>query len=135
MFDKLKKFFNHNRFEAIACLVVLFAWIWVFGCESEVSSIEDPGRKVTRVELSAEVEKYLAMADIRFARLDQQDELRTMLFRHGVTYASTGAINPIGMLTAFGSLFGVGALADNIRQRKKHRQDLQNYVDKQKSNS
>lgn len=134
MLEKLKVFMNHNRYEAVACLVVFAILLWLYGCESEVASIEDPGRKVTRIELSAEVENYLAMADIRFARLDRQDEIRDLLFRHGVTYASTGAINPIGLLTSLGSLFGAGAIVDNVRQRKKRRQDLQSYVDKQTSN-
>jgi len=130
----LKYFFNHNRYEAITCLIVLCILFWVFGCESKVESIVNPDRKVTRIELSDEVENYLAMADVRFARLDQQDELRDLLFRHGITYASTGAIDPIGLLTALGSLFGAGAIADNVRQRRNHRRDLTNYVDSQKNN-
>lgn len=134
MKEWLKVFFNHNRYEAIAALVVLCVCFWIFGCESKVESITNPDRKVTRIELSDEVENYLAMADVRFARLDREDELRGLLFRHGVTYASTGAIDPIGLLTALGSLFGAGAIADNVRQRRKHRQDLTNYVDSQKNN-
>lgn len=134
MLKKLRKFIDNNAFEVISVLVVLVFLVWVFGCDSKVRSVRYPGQKVTRPELNAEIEAYLAVADIRFAQLDRQDQFRHLLIEHGLTYARTGTINPLALITSLGSILGAGALGDNVRQRRRHRREILERADTQKAN-
>jgi len=93
--------------------------MWVYACDSTVPSITRPGTKVNRSDLKAELEYFLAQADIRFAQLDRQDELKQTLFEHTTLWATTGVINPLGVLLSIGALLGVGATADNVRKKIK----------------
>ncbi len=116
---KLREFLNHNRYQAITTTLVCLVLIWVYACESKVPSILNPSKKVTRLDLKAELDNYLAVADIRFAQLNRQDELKQTLFEHTTLWATTGAINPLGVLLSLGALLGVGSATDNVRKRIK----------------
>lgn len=113
----MKEFLNHNRYQVVMQILICFVLIWIFSCQPQVASMQSPGIKVTRAELQMELEHFIALAELRFKDLNKQDQLRKILFEHTTLWATTGAINPLGVFLALGTLAGIGATTDNIRRR------------------
>ncbi|TES91560.1 MAG: hypothetical protein E3J94_03640 [Desulfobacteraceae bacterium] len=93
--------------------------VWLAGCHSTTESLLFPGTKINRAELNSEVKHFLVIAEQRTRELDQKEALKNALFNFAITSAQTGTINPIALLMTFGTILGVGATADNIRNRIK----------------
>lgn len=132
---KFKDLINHERYQAIAigCVVVLL--LWFFGCESKVRSLANPQTLVTRAGLEAEVDFYLAQAEIRFNDLDRQDAFKTKLMEAAAIAAEGGKINILGLILANIGILGAGAAVDNVRKRKIIKSNLTTYVNSKKANS
>jgi len=113
----LKTIFNHDRYKIVTTFLVAIVLVFIYACSPQVRSLKDPANMVNRNELRIELDSLIATAEQRFADLDRQDEIRQTLFEHTALWASTGTINPMGLILALGALFGVGATADNIRAR------------------
>lgn len=79
----------------------------------------DPEKKVTRDELKIELDTYLATAEVRFAELDRQDEFKKTVAQQIMLFAQSGGVNPIGALLTLAGLFGIGAVVDDVRTRRK----------------
>lgn len=118
MWRKIRKFLNHERYQMIAVVVCLVIVISGVCCESKTRSLKDPTQKVTRTELSAELDKLLIDVDQRFKDLDRQDELKSVLYEHLMLWSATGTFNPAALVPLLASVLGVGALADNVRKRR-----------------
>ena len=118
MLDKLKSFFNHERYQVIAFAVTFAITIWLYGCPSKVPSLSTPSILVTRDQLQIELDTLLASAQAKFAALDKQDEFKQTLFESALVWARTGSLNPIGIITAMAAIAGVGATVDNVRKRR-----------------
>lgn len=118
MLQKIMTFLNHERYQVV-CLVICLA-IVVTGvcCESQTTSIMEPGRKVTRSELKAELDKLIIDVDLRYADLNRQDELKALIYDHVMLWSTTGAFNPSALVPLLASVLGVGAVVDNVRKRK-----------------
>jgi len=114
----LETLFNHERYQSISIIVCSLLLLYFYGCEPKCKSIITPDENVTRSELDLEIEQVIAKANIGYASLEQQEELRDLLFEQALTAASSGTINPIAILTSAAAILGVGATADNIRKRK-----------------
>lgn len=130
---KLKDLINHERYQTIAILVVVIFLLWFFGCESKVRSLTNPQTLVSRTELSAEVDFYLAQVEIRFRDLDRQDEFKRILTETATIAAQGGNINIVGLILANLGVLGVGAAVDNVRKRKVIRTNLTEYVNAKKN--
>lgn len=118
MFEKLKTFFNHQRYQIISVLVFAVVIVIFYGCEAKVSSFNSPTRRIDRDELDTEVELFLARAQNKYSNLNRQEQFRQLLFENALSYAQGVPINPIGIFTSLAALFGVGATVDNVRRRK-----------------
>jgi len=118
MWQKIKTFFNHERYQSISVAVVLILLIIIYGCESTVDSIQTPGTRINRSELENEINYLLMVAETRAEQLNQQDELKTTLYKIGITTAQSGTLNPIGAISAIAGILGIGAAADNVRKRR-----------------
>lgn len=70
------------------------------------------------MELEAEINSVIDKANIAYASLDQQEELRSLLFETSLLAATTQGINPIPLITSIAAVLGVGAVTDNVRKRK-----------------
>jgi len=117
-------FCNHERYQVIAagiCIVLVF---WGLSCQSTVSSIQNPGAQINRLELDLEVEQFVARANARYDELQQKDELKKLLFDHIQMWTATGTFNPVGLLPAIFSILGVGAVTDNVRKRMEIKRTL-----------
>jgi len=118
MWEKIKTLFNHERYQMFAIIAVAQILLWNYGCQSKVTSITSPDTFITLDELNGEVDLFLAKAESRYKQLDQQDQIKNTLFQNALTYAATGTLNPVALLTTLGSVLGIGAAADNVRKRK-----------------
>lgn len=118
MWQKIKVFMNHERYQVIAFAFTTAVVVWIYGCQSETRSLHRPNVKVTRGELQIELDTLLATAEERFADLDQQDALKQTLFENALIWSQTGAFNPVGLFVSLAAIAGVGATVDNVRKRK-----------------
>jgi len=116
--DLIKKLFNHERYQSLAVITVIVLLAIFFGCESKVTSINNPTQKVTRAELQLELDVMIAKCKIGLKKLDRQDELRNLILQQALITASTGTINPLALITSLGTILGIGATVDNVRKRK-----------------
>jgi len=118
MWEKIKSFFNHERYQSLSFVVVLILLSTTHGCDSKIESIRYPGTRITRGQLEIEVNNFLQEAEIRAEQLNIQDELKTTFYRIGMTTIESGTLNPIGLITTIAGILGIGATADNVRKRR-----------------
>jgi len=111
-----KKIFNDNHDGLFAAAIITAILFWCYGCQSKCRSLRDPLVKVTRGELQIEVDSMLATAKLRMEELDQQDELKLLLFQQAALFAETGTVNPMGLLTTGASIFAIGFGLDQRRK-------------------
>lgn len=133
--DKLLAFLNHERYQIVSTVLCLGLLIWFWGCESQVRSLVDSKIKINRDELTAEVDFFLASAEIRFKDLDRQDEFKQYVLDQALLYGQTGTLNPVGIVATLAGILGVGAIADNVRKRKVIKDNVTAYVDETKKNT
>jgi len=114
----LDTLFNHERYQTLSVIAGVLLLIWFWGCQSEVTSLLEPEQKVNRQELELELNSIMAVAEMRFAQMDQQDELKQFLMQQALLVGQTGTINPFALLTSIGAILGIGATVDNVRKRK-----------------
>lgn len=114
----LETLFNHERYQTISLLIAAVLLIWFLGCEPKCKSIISLDRTVTRAELELEIESVITKANMGFASLEKQEQLRDLLFQQVLLGASTGQVNVLALMTSIGATLGLGAAADNIRKRK-----------------
>lgn len=129
MIEKLKKIIDHNQFLTIAAVAVLAIFSFVYGCQSEVTSIRNPQLKVNRQELQLEVqaiqtrlenelEQLQALAASKNQNLDKQDEIKAKIANIGLAVMDGGDINPVGLGVLALGLLGVGSAVDNRAKDK-----------------
>jgi len=112
----------------IAMFIIPATIVFFYGCDSKVPSILYPEKPLTHEELIAEVTFFLDQAKFKFAELEDKERIKSLLLEQAFTIAKTGTINPVALLTTFGSILGIGAMADNVRKRKTLRDNLTTYV-------
>lgn len=132
---KLLEFLNHERYQVISAILCACLILWFWGCKSEVRSLVDPTRKIDRDELTAEVDFFMASAEIRFKDLDRQDEFKQYVLDQALLYGQTGTLNPVGIVATLAGILGVGAIADNVRKRKVIKDNVKAYVNETKKNT
>lgn len=117
LWEQIKVAISHNRGLVAAIVIAVLAAGCVYGMASKVPSLQFPDKKVTRAELQAEMEYSLSQYEIKFADLDQQDAFKAAIANAAIDYATTGGINPLGLiLTLTGTLGFAGVAADNMRK-------------------
>lgn len=116
--QKFLAFLKRERFEVTAVVLCIIITVTGLCCESETTSILDPTLKVTRAQLNAELDKLLIDVEQRFADLDRQDKLKQLIYDHVMLYSTTGTFNPAALVPLLTTLFGIGAIADNVTKRK-----------------
>lgn len=114
---KIWTYIRHNPGICIGFVLIPMTLFYAYSCQSVVVSTI-PGRgKISRPELIAEVDLFLAAAEVKFANLDRQDLVKQTIFNSVLDLAQGKTVNPLGVaLTLFG-LLGAGAGVDNLRKR------------------
>ena len=108
---------NHNRYKSIASIVCLILLCYFHGCQIKTHSIMNPTEMVTVAELQMEIDNFNTLMQDRIADVNSQLQFRDFLWNSALTVATAGTFDWLTFLTSAGSLFGFGALADNIRFR------------------
>jgi len=114
---KIYSFFRHNSGICIGFALLPAILVYAYSCQSTVISLVKPGRRISRTELVAEVDYFLAQAESRFADLERQDLVKNTIFNSVLELAKGGAINPAGIALVIGNILGLGAVVDNVRKR------------------
>lgn len=114
--EKLAKFLNDNHWYLIAAVLICTLVFWIHGCQSEVYSLIESGKKVNRAELKVEADYLLAQAKVKFEDLDQQDEIKRLFLEQAAIFATTGTFNPMGLLN---TAITIGAVAFGLDRNKK----------------
>jgi len=114
---KLYTFFRHNSGICIGLCLLPFVLVYAYSCQSTIVSLVQPGQRITRTELIAEVDYLLAQAASRFDDLDRQDLVKNTIFNSLIDLAQGGAVNPAGIALVIGNILGLGAVIDNVRKR------------------
>lgn len=80
-------------------------------------SLERPGQKISRDELTVEYDRSMGMFSVRFKQLDRQDEFKRILIENAVIVSNTGTLNYQGAINTIIAILGIGAITDNVRKR------------------
>lgn len=115
--NKIYASFRHNSGVIVCLFLGCFVLFSAYSCQSTVVSIVNPQLRITRSEMVAEVNSFLAIAESRFEDLDRQDLVKGTLFNHAVDLLQGGRINPAGIALLLGNVLGIGAVIDNVRKR------------------
>jgi len=107
MLDFLKK----HYIEVISLIFGIVFTIICYGCEPKVKSLDSDVRLVNRQEFKIELDRLLALAELRLAQLDQQDQIRGLIFNNAVSLAQGNQISPFGIITAIGAIYGFSSAA------------------------
>ena len=122
--DKFKKWVSHYQGTFVAILICGTLAIYVFGCQSKVTSLITPEKKITGDELKVEFEKEAARlelelenlvksADVKFREIERQDIFKQKLTDLAMITTQTGTINPAGIVGLAIGVLGIGASVDN----------------------
>lgn len=114
---KIFTFFRHNSGLIIGFFLLPIVLFYAFSCQSVVVSGISPGKKISRAELVAEVDFFLAQAEAKFSDLDRQDLVKNTIFNSVLDLAQGGVPNPAGIALVIGNILGLGAVIDNVRKR------------------
>jgi hypothetical protein len=115
----MKKFLewtNENHWYIIAAIVICAILVWVYGCQSQVTSMIDHTKKVTRAGLQVESDYLLGQIKVKLEDLDQQDELKRLILDQASVFATTGTFNPLGLLN---TLISVAAISFGLNRNQK----------------
>lgn len=113
---KIWTIIRHNQGLAISSVIAFTILVWVWGCQSQVTSIVNPTIFVTRGELDIEVESFVARAELKYADLNRQDEIKSTVFNVAIDFMKGGQINPVALAIVIGNILGLGAIIDNRRK-------------------
>jgi len=94
------------------CLVV-----YSDGCQSQVRSLLDNGKYVTRGEFNIELDKVLATAELRNIELDKKDALRNLILQNALVLGQGQPLNPLGIITGMLGIYGVGSAVSATRKK------------------
>jgi len=118
MKNLLLTLFNHERYQSVSIITCAVLLLFFYGCEPKCKSIINPNTQSSRSELDAEIEILVSRANSGYASLEQQEQLRQLLFEQTIASATSGTVNPVALMTSIGAILGLGATVDNVRKRK-----------------
>ncbi|GAI98586.1 unnamed protein product, partial [marine sediment metagenome] len=81
--------------------------VWLYSCESQVKSLDGSGQLVNRAELQLELDRFMAMAQVRMAALDKQDAFRALIIENSLLLVQGTPFNPVGLITAIAGIYGI----------------------------
>lgn len=127
--SEIKEWIRHNRMLLVATLIAIGVGIYIFGCQPSVAS-PFTGQSVTRAELDAEVEAYIAKLNIAYGDLAKKEAFVAKLTEIGVVLAQGGTVNPAGAALGLIGIMGIGAVA-NTSKKDSLIKSLQNTIKQQ----
>lgn len=123
------EWFKAHRTALIGYLTCAAVLLFIYACEPKAKSLTNNGTMVTQPELQAELDSFIATAEIRFASIERQRKLRALILQNALVVVEGQPFNPIGLITGFLALYGTAQAAKNTKGA------IQNVRTKRKSNS
>jgi len=111
----LLKFLNDNHWYIIACVLACSFVFWIYGCESQVTSLLYPEKKINRMELENETTYIIGQAKVKLADLDRQDELKQLVLDQAAIFSQQGSFNPMGLLN---TIVTIGAVSFGLNRNQ-----------------
>lgn len=105
--------------KTVSLIILTGLLFWGYGCPARVPSLITNGKKITRPELQIELDSIVATAGFRMAALDQQEQVRDIIFKNALVMVEGGALNPAGIITLLAGLYGVTRGAKDLKDRVK----------------
>lgn len=99
----------------VGYLVCAVLMLWLYSCEPKAQSLSNNGRLLTRDELRIELDHFIATAEIRFASIERQRQLRTMVLNNALVLVEGQPANPVGILTGLLAIYGTTQAAKNAK--------------------
>jgi len=109
---------EHPTKTAAVIIALIILWL-TYGCEPKTVSVVEPPKMVNKYELKAELDLVVARFENKFTSIAQEEEFRRALFNSAVNMYTTGQIDPVGVLITLSGIFGLGAVGDDVRLRRK----------------
>jgi len=120
----LGKWISKNQGVFVALIISAALTVWIFGCESKVTSLTSSTKKVTGAELDLEVEaeavrlqaeldQLMKRAELKHMDLRRQDVLKQKILDFALLTSQAGTLNASGMVGLLAGVLGVGAVVDN----------------------
>ncbi|MCK4794560.1 MAG: hypothetical protein KAV87_63105 [Desulfobacteraceae bacterium] len=121
---KIKKWISHNQGIFVSVLICVAVSIYIFGCQSKVTSLLSDDRLVTVDELEVEfedeaarielaLESLIKRAEVKFKEIERQDAIKQKLMDAALISTKAGALNPAGLVGLLIGVVGIGAGIDN----------------------
>jgi len=120
---------DHNRYIAMALVMVAVTAVWLVGCQATTESVLQPGSQIGRAELEREAAEIVAdfeakstALELAQADLERQEAARAaavQVLTGLAASAASGTLTPAGGINAaitLLGLIGLGAVADNRRK-------------------
>ncbi|MBA7713000.1 hypothetical protein ES703_121995 [subsurface metagenome] len=104
---------NKNKYKLMIWTITLAVLFVLYACDSKVRSLNNDRRLVNRAELTMQLNHIIDKAGLRFASLDRQDKLRAIIFNNALVVLQGQPFNPIGLITAVASIYGLTQVAKN----------------------
>lgn len=114
----LEWFKNHTSI-LLTVLVTVGFFIYAYGCEPKVESLNGQGYKVNRQELQLELDTIINTAKFRMADLDRQEQLRSLVLQNALLIVQGTPFNPVGLITAAAAIYGITQGGHNITKTVK----------------
>lgn len=120
----LVKWISKNQGVFVAVIICIGLLVWTIGCESSVTSLTDPTKKVTAAELNLEIEtealrmqaelaQLMKQAQLKQLELRRQDAIKQKLLDFALLTSEAGAFNMSGLIGLVAGVVGIGAVVDN----------------------
>lgn len=120
----IAKWIRHNQGVFLSVIILAGVSVWTLGCPSKVTSLTDPKKMVTAMELELEIEEeslrlqaeldsLIRRAEVKQAELARQDAIKQKLFDFAAITVDGGTVNPAGVIGLLFSVLGIGAVVDN----------------------
>jgi len=126
----LKTILNHERYKIVFTSIALLGGILLYSCDLRLKSPMDPTQKLTQPEMEAALESWIVEQESllnlmvvktegQFKKFHQFEQLKQIAFNSSAAFIQNGGVNPVALLFQIGTVFGLGAVVDDVRTRKK----------------
>ena len=106
---------NKHKTALIGYLICLAIMLFIYSCEPKAQSLSNNGKLVTGAELQLELNHFIDTAEIRFASIERQRQLRALILNNALIVVEGQPANPLGILTGLLAIYGTAQAAKNTK--------------------
>lgn len=114
-------FIKKHWLPMLSIVFALTVILSVTACEPTERSPLNPNRKLTLRELNMELESLISRYEYSADRIREKEHIRKMILENVAAIAQEGVFNPVGLITAFLSIYGTASAvrdAKNVIKKK-----------------